>query len=66
MRFVAFLLQNKNIQFEEVNVTEYSRHIKYKVRDLRDKEIPNVVRSLGGIPQETILDALQMKKTYLI
>ncbi|WP_241138473.1 DUF1835 domain-containing protein [Bacillus mycoides] len=61
LRFVAFLLQNKNIQFEEVNVTEYSRHIEYKVRDLQNKEIPYVIRGLGEMPPKLILDALQMK-----
>ncbi|OAB33785.1 DUF1835 domain-containing protein [Paenibacillus glacialis] len=63
LRFVAFLLRNKNIQFEEVDVTEYSRHIEYKVRDLQNKEIPYVIRSLGEMPSERILDALQMKKS---
>ncbi|OAB29933.1 hypothetical protein PMSD_19130 [Paenibacillus macquariensis subsp. defensor] len=63
LRFVSFLLQNKNIQFEEVDVTEYSRHIEYKVRDLQNKEIPYVIRSLGEMPSERILDALQMKKS---
>lgn len=62
LRYVAFLLQNNNIQFQEVNVTEYSRHIDYKVGDLQDKEIPYVIRSLGEMPPELILDALQMKK----
>lgn len=66
MRFIAFLLQNKNIQFKEVNVTEYSHYIEYKVCDLQDKEIPYAIKSLGGMPQETILDAFQMKKTCLI
>lgn len=63
LRFVAFLLQNKNIQFEEVNVTEYSHHIEYKVFDLQNKEVPYVIRSLGAIPPKLILDALQMKKS---
>ncbi|MFJ7365916.1 DUF1835 domain-containing protein [Peribacillus frigoritolerans] len=62
LRFVAFLLQNKNIQFEEVNVTEYSRHIEYKVRDLQNQYIPHVIRSLGEMPPELIQDVLQMKK----
>ncbi|NQX71338.1 DUF1835 domain-containing protein [Paenibacillus alba] len=63
LRFVAFLLQNKNIQFEEVDVTEYSQNIEYKVRDLQNKEIPYVIRNLGAMPPELILDALQMKKS---
>ncbi|MFJ8415504.1 DUF1835 domain-containing protein [Bacillus paramycoides] len=62
LRFVASLLQNKNIQFEEVNVTEYSRHIEYKVPDLQNKEIPHVIKSLGTMPPELTLDALQKKK----
>lgn len=62
LRFVVSLLQNKNIQFEEVNVTDYSHHIDYKVRDLLNNDIPHVLRSLGEMPSELILDALQMKK----
>ncbi|PFL59149.1 hypothetical protein COJ27_24125 [Bacillus cereus] len=63
LRFVAFLLQNKNIHFEEVNVTEYSRQIEYKVHDLQNKEIPHVIKSLGEMPPELTLDALQLKKS---
>lgn len=63
LRFVAFLLQNNNIQFEEVNVTEYSRQIEYKVHDLQNKEIPHVIKSLGEMPPELTLDALQLKKS---
>ncbi|WMX55389.1 DUF1835 domain-containing protein [Peribacillus sp. R9-11] len=63
LRFVLFLLQNKHIQFEEVDVTEYSHHIEYKVRDLQDKEISYVIRSLGEMPPKLISDALQMKKS---
>lgn len=56
------LLQNKNIQFEEVNVTEYSRQIEFKVHDLQNKEIPHVIKSLGEMPPELTLDALQKMK----
>ncbi|MDA2141267.1 DUF1835 domain-containing protein [Bacillus cereus group sp. Bc256] len=63
LRFVAFLLQNNNIQFEEVNVTEYSRQIEYKVHNLQNKEIPHVIKSLGEMPPELTLDALQLKKS---
>ncbi len=66
LRFVAFLLQNNNIQFEEVNVTEYSRQIEYKVHDLQNKEIPHVIKSLGEMPPELTLDALQLKKEYVL
>ncbi|EJR91048.1 hypothetical protein IKE_05722 [Bacillus cereus VD196] len=62
LRFVVFLLQNKNIQFEEVNVTEYSRQIEYKVYDLQNEEIPHVIKSLGEMPPELTLDALQKMK----
>ncbi|PGW31819.1 hypothetical protein COE04_23325 [Bacillus cereus] len=62
LRFVLSLLQNKNIHFEEVNVTDFSHHIEYKVQDLQDKEIPYVLRSLSEMPSELILEALQMKK----
>ncbi|NEW08525.1 DUF1835 domain-containing protein [Paenibacillus sp. SYP-B3998] len=63
LRFVAFLLQNKSIQFETVNVTVYSRYIGFTVRDLQNKEVPDVIRSLGEMPPNLILDALQMKKS---
>ncbi|KXY47189.1 hypothetical protein AT257_13795 [Bacillus cereus] len=62
LRFVLSLLQNKNIHFEEVNVTDFSQHIEYKVQDLQDKEIPYVLRSVSEMPSELILEALQMKK----
>ncbi|MGE6539135.1 DUF1835 domain-containing protein [Bacillus luti] len=62
LRFVASLLQNKNIQFEEINVSEYSHHIEYKVRDLHNRELPHVINSLGQMPSKLVLDALQMKK----
>ncbi|WP_377864672.1 DUF1835 domain-containing protein [Bacillus sp. R86525] len=62
LRFVLSLLQNKNIHFEEVNVTDFSHHIEYKVQDLQDKEIPYVLKSLREMPSELILEALQMKK----
>lgn len=45
-----------------MNVTEYSHHIEYKVRDLQNKEIPYVIKGLGEMPPKLILDALQMKK----
>lgn len=60
--FVLSLLQNKNIQFEEVNVTDFSHHIEFKVHDLQDKEIPHVLKSLGEMPSELISEALQTKK----
>ncbi|MEH6935970.1 DUF1835 domain-containing protein [Bacillus sp. JJ783] len=62
LRFVLSLLQNKNIHFEEVNVTDFSHHIEYKVQDIQGKEIPHVLRSLGEMPSELILEALLMKK----
>ncbi|PEX88141.1 DUF1835 domain-containing protein [Bacillus cereus] len=62
LRFVVFLLQNKNVRFETVNVTEYARHIGYKVHDINNKEIPYTIRSLGGMPPKFILDAFQTKK----
>jgi Protein of unknown function/Domain of unknown function (DUF1835) len=63
LRFVAFSLQNKRIQFEEVNVTEYGQHIAYKVVDAQNKEIPYVIKSLGEMPTKFILDALQTKRS---
>ncbi|HDR7454439.1 TPA: DUF1835 domain-containing protein [Bacillus cereus] len=62
LRFVAFLLQNTNIQFEEVNVTEYSRQIEYKVYKSQKKEITHVIKNLGEMPSELTLDALQKMK----
>ncbi|MEH6945443.1 DUF1835 domain-containing protein [Bacillus sp. JJ722] len=62
LRFVVSLLQNKNIQFEEVNVTDFSHHREYTIQDSRGKEIPYILRSLGEVPSELILEALQMKK----
>lgn len=66
LRFVAFLLKNKNIQFEEVNVTEYSRYIESKLHDLQNEEIPYVITDLAAMYPELALDALQMKKIYPI
>lgn len=63
LRLVAFLLRNKKIQFEEVDVTEYSLHIKYKVRDQENKEIPYVLRNVGELPSKMILEALHRKKS---
>ncbi|MFJ8356657.1 DUF1835 domain-containing protein [Bacillus paramycoides] len=62
VRFVLSLLQDKNIQFEEVNITDFSHHIEYKVQDLQGKEIPHVHKSLAAMPSELIFEALQMKK----
>ncbi|ETT86929.1 DUF1835 domain-containing protein [Bacillus mycoides] len=62
VRFVLSLLQDKNMQFEVVNVTDFSHYIEFKVRDLQDKEIPHVLKSLGEMPSELILEALQTKK----
>lgn len=52
--FVAFLLQNKNVQFEEVDVTEYS---------LIKNDNKDPFTSLNTLPSELILDALQNKKS---
>lgn len=55
LRFVVFLLQNKNIQFEEVNVTEY------KVQ-ARKTPYAYVLRSLAEMPSHWMLDALKTKQ----
>ncbi|HDR4712711.1 TPA: DUF1835 domain-containing protein [Bacillus cereus] len=62
VRFVLSLLHDKNIQFEEVNVTEFSNHIEFKVQDSQGKEIPHVLKSLAEMPSEFTFEALQMKK----
>ncbi|CAM4112452.1 hypothetical protein BAMA_13660 [Bacillus manliponensis] len=63
LMFVAFLLQDKNVYFEEVNVTEYSHHINYMIRDMHGEEIPHMLNSVGATPPKLILDVLQMKKS---
>ncbi|EEL67741.1 DUF1835 domain-containing protein [Bacillus mycoides] len=62
VRFVLSLLHDKNMQVEEVNVTDFSHHIEFTVRDLQDKEIPHVLKSLGEMPSELVLEAIQTKK----
>ncbi|XMA23521.1 DUF1835 domain-containing protein (plasmid) [Bacillus bombysepticus] len=62
VRFVSSLLQDKNIQFEEVNITDFSHHIEFKVQDSQGKESPHVLKSLAEMPSEIIFEAIQMKK----
>ncbi|MFJ8456258.1 DUF3658 domain-containing protein [Bacillus paramycoides] len=50
------------MQIEEVNVTDFSHRIEFTVRDLQDKEIPHVLKSVGETPSELVLKAYQTKK----
>lgn len=62
IRFVLSLLQEKNIQFEVVNITYFSHHIEFKVQDSQNKKIPYVLKSLAAMPSKFIFEALQIKK----
>ncbi|UED76893.1 DUF1835 domain-containing protein [Brevibacillus sp. DP1.3A] len=62
IRYVISMLQNKNLSFETIDITAFSVHCDYKIRNIDGNEVSYVLKSAGALPPKLVMDAYQVKK----
>ncbi|MGG4453117.1 DUF1835 domain-containing protein [Brevibacillus porteri] len=62
IRYVVSMLQDKSLSFETIDITAFSVHCDYKVRNIDDNEVSYVLKSAGALPPKLVMDAYQVKK----
>ncbi|MFG0211942.1 DUF1835 domain-containing protein [Brevibacillus porteri] len=60
--YAIYMLRDKNISFQAIDVTAFSIDCDYKVRDLDGNEVSYVWKSAGALPPDWVMDTYQVKK----
>jgi len=62
IRYVVSMLRDKSLSFETIDITAFSVHCDYKVRNIDGNEVSYVLKSVGALPPKLVMDAYQVKK----
>ncbi|NRR21182.1 DUF1835 domain-containing protein [Brevibacillus sp. MS2.2] len=62
IHYIVSMLQDKSLSFETIDITAFSVNYDYKLRNRDGNEVSYVLKSVGALPPNFVMDAYQVKK----